>query len=112
MTFDDVTSGIHATSGHAQWYILYYYNKKKAREPVAHAHAITSGQSSSGHVISVRSFLVRAACGDVTSGSTTSSNATLAVLIYYWQVLMQSIVYQHTMYVISVSNFLTKTNLN
>ena len=27
-----------------QWYILYYYySKKKAREPVAHAHVITSG---------------------------------------------------------------------
>ena len=39
LTFDDVTSGSHATSGHAQWYILYYYySKKKAREPVAHAH--------------------------------------------------------------------------
>jgi hypothetical protein len=30
---------------HVQWYILYYYNSKKiAREPVTHAHAITSGQ--------------------------------------------------------------------
>jgi hypothetical protein len=28
-----VTSGSHATSGHAQWYILYYYySKEKARE--------------------------------------------------------------------------------
>jgi hypothetical protein len=33
--------GSHATSGHAQWYILYhYYCKKKAREPVAHAQNI------------------------------------------------------------------------
>ena len=54
-----VTSGSHVD--HAQWYILYYYySKKKTREPVAHAHAITSGHvtSSSGHVIS----------GDVISG--------------------------------------------
>jgi hypothetical protein len=44
MTIDDVTSGSQATSGHAQWYILYYYySKKKAWEPVAHAHAIISG---------------------------------------------------------------------
>ena len=44
VTLDDVTSGSHATCGDAQFYILYYYNsKKKAREPVAHAHAITSG---------------------------------------------------------------------
>jgi hypothetical protein len=76
--FDDVTSGSHV--GHAQWYILYYYySKKKAREPVAHAHAITSGHvpSSSGNVTSNDVI-----SGDVTSGS-TSSNTTLSVLIYY-----------------------------
>ena len=59
VTFDDVTSGSHV--GQAQWYILYYYySKKKALEPVAHAHAITFGHvtSSSRHVIS----------GDVISG--------------------------------------------
>jgi hypothetical protein len=40
----DVTSGSHVD--HVQWYILYYYNSKKiAREPVTHAHAITSGQA-------------------------------------------------------------------
>jgi hypothetical protein len=33
--FDDVTSGSHATSCHAQWYILYYYySKKKTREKI------------------------------------------------------------------------------
>jgi hypothetical protein len=55
MTIDDVTSGSQATSGHAQWYILYYYySKKKAWEPVAHAHAIISGHvtSSTGHMTS------------------------------------------------------------
>ena len=54
VTFDDVTSGSHATSGHAQLYILHYYGKKKARESVANAHAITSCHvtSSSGHVTS------------------------------------------------------------
>jgi hypothetical protein len=41
--------------------------KKKARESVAHAHAITSGNMTSG---------------DVTSGSSTS-NVALAVLKYY-----------------------------
>jgi hypothetical protein len=45
----------------------YYYGKKKAREPVAHAHAITSGHMTSG---------------DVTSGS-SASNVALAVLKYY-----------------------------
>ena len=36
-----VTSGSHV--GHTQWYILYYYyRKKKTRDLVAHAHAITS----------------------------------------------------------------------
>jgi hypothetical protein len=45
----DVTSGSHV--GYAQWYILYYYySKKKAREPIVHAHVITSG-----HVIDVTS---------------------------------------------------------
>ena len=76
--FDDVTSGSHV--GHAQWYILYYYySKKKAREPVVHAHAITSGHvpSSSGNVTSNDII-----SDDVTSGS-TSSNTTLSVLIYY-----------------------------
>ena len=39
VTFGHVTSGSHV--GHAQWYILhYYYSKKKAREPVAHAQNI------------------------------------------------------------------------
>ena len=43
----DVTSGSHV--GHAQ---CYYYSKKKAREPVAHVHAITSGHVISGYVTS------------------------------------------------------------
>ena len=30
-----VTSGSHATSGHAQWYILYYYGKKKGPEKLS-----------------------------------------------------------------------------
>ena len=62
MTLGHVTSGSHV--GHAQWYILYYYysKKKAAREPVAHAHAITS----------VTSLPVRAASDDVTSGSSLS----------------------------------------
>jgi hypothetical protein len=48
MTIDDVTSGSQATSGHAQWYILYYYySKKKGWELVAHAHAIISGHVTS-----------------------------------------------------------------
>jgi hypothetical protein len=42
VTLDDVTSGSHV--GYAQWYILYYYSKKKAPESVAHANAIISGQ--------------------------------------------------------------------
>ena len=42
----DVTFGSHV--GHAQWYILYYYSKKKVREPVVHADAITSVTSGSG----------------------------------------------------------------
>jgi hypothetical protein len=62
VTLPSITSGSHA--GHAQWYILYYYSKKKAREPVAHWHAITSGH--------VTSLPVRAASGDVNSGSTTT----------------------------------------
>ena len=61
VTFDNVTSGSHATSGHAQWCI---YSKKKAREPVAQAHAITSGHAPS-------------------SSGSSSSNASLAVPIYY-----------------------------
>ena len=49
-----VTSGSHA--GRAHLYILYYYySKKKVREPVVHAHAITS-------------------VTDVTSGSVTSGD--------------------------------------
>jgi hypothetical protein len=50
VTFGHVTSGSHATSGHAQWYILhYYYGKKKAREYAEH----TSGYDvTSGHVTS------------------------------------------------------------
>ena len=43
-------------------FLCYYCRKKKAREPVAHAHTITSGHVISGH----DSF------GDVTSGSSTS----------------------------------------
>ena len=39
VTFDDVTSGSHV--GHAQWYILYYYNsKEKPFEPDVHAQNI------------------------------------------------------------------------
>jgi hypothetical protein len=38
-----VTSGSHVDR--VQWYMLYYYySKKKAREPVAHTHAITFDQ--------------------------------------------------------------------
>ena len=70
-----VTSGSHV--GHAQWYILYYYHsKKKVREPVAHSHAITSGQGC---------FLLGPL--PVTSlpvaPPRSSRNATLSVLIYY-----------------------------
>jgi hypothetical protein len=37
VTFRHVTSGSHATYGHTQWYILYYYyGKKKAREYAEH----------------------------------------------------------------------------
>jgi hypothetical protein len=53
---------------------LYYYSKKKAREPVAHVHAITSGHvidAISGHVISGH-----VASGDITSGSTTWHHLT------------------------------------
>ena len=53
VTFGHITSGSQATSGHAQWYILYYYyGKKKVRELVAHAHVITSGHVTVGDVIS------------------------------------------------------------
>ena len=68
MTIDDVTSGSQATSGHAQWYILYYYySKKKAWEPVVHAHAITSDHVTSSDVISGQGRF-----RDVTSGSFAS----------------------------------------
>jgi hypothetical protein len=71
----DVTSGSHV--GHAQWYILYYYySKKKVREPVAHSHAITTGQGCflSGP-LPVTSHQV--------APPRSSRNATLSVLIYY-----------------------------
>jgi hypothetical protein len=83
VTFDDVTSGSHV--GHTQWYILYYYySKKKTREPVAHAQNIFPVMWPPVPVtwLPVKSFPVRAASSDFTSGS-SSSNATLAVPIYY-----------------------------
>jgi hypothetical protein len=58
----------------ASSYILYYYGKKKAREPVAHVHAIPSG-----HVIDVISGHIifgDVASGDITSGSTTWHHLT------------------------------------
>ena len=72
VTFDDVTSGSHV--GHAQWYVWYYYysKKKKTREPVAHAQNILLVRW-----LPVKSFPVKVASGS------SSSNATLAVLIYY-----------------------------
>ena len=80
VTFDDVTSGSHV--GHTQWYILYYYHsKKKTREPVAQSILPVMWLPVPVTWLPVKSFPVKAASGDVTSGS--SSNATLAVLIYY-----------------------------
>jgi hypothetical protein len=61
--FCHVKSGSHATSGHAQWYIL-HYSKKKARWPVARAHTITSGHVTFDHLISSHVIF-----GDVTSCS-------------------------------------------
>ena len=73
VTINDVTSGIHATSRHAQWYILYYYyTKKKRRNRCACArYHIRSRTSSSGHLTSGDVIPVRAACDDVTSSSTS-----------------------------------------
>ena len=55
VTFRHVTSGSHATYGHTQWYILYYYyGKKKAREYTEHTsgYDVTSGHVTSCDVIS------------------------------------------------------------
>ena len=55
VTFGHVTSGSHATYGHTQWYILYYYyGKKKAREYAEHTpgYDVTSGHVTSCDVIS------------------------------------------------------------
>ena len=65
-----------------QWYILYYYyENKKTPEPVAHAHVITYGHVTSGHVISCHDPVTSL---PVAPPHSTTSNATLAVLIYYW----------------------------
>ena len=58
----------HATSGHAQWYILYYYSKKKAREPVVRSFPWLT------------SLPVRAASVDVTSGDVASGSSSLLLL--------------------------------
>ena len=51
VTFGHVTSGSHASSGHEQRYILYYYHSKKKK-------------------LRATLFPVRAASGDVTSSNT------------------------------------------
>ena len=97
VTFDDVTFGGHATSGNAQWYILYYYySKKKAWEPFAHAYSILL-------VTWLASFLATSfpvtwfpvTILPVTSGSSTS-NVTLSVPIYYWTLRLVIVTYKLT----------------
>ena len=39
VTFGHVTSGCHATFGHEQWYILYFYYSKKKRRGCTSGHA-------------------------------------------------------------------------
>ena len=55
VTFGHVTSGSHATSGHAQWYILYYYYGKKKSAGMhflAYAEHTSGYDVASGHMTS------------------------------------------------------------
>jgi hypothetical protein len=71
-TFGHVTSGSHATFGHEQWYILYYYYSQKKPRGCTYGHAqnilpvMTSLPITWLHVTS---FPVWAASGDVTSSN-------------------------------------------
>jgi hypothetical protein len=66
--------------------IYYYYSKKKAREPVSHAHAITSVTSGSGTSVTVRAVPVTwlpVTSLPVAPPLSTSRNVAWTVLIYY-----------------------------
>jgi len=69
--------------------LYYYYSKKKARDPVAHVHAITSVTPVPVTSFPVPSLPVRAASSDVTSGSSSSLlpkydlNRAVIILTYY-----------------------------
>ena len=72
VTFGHVTSDSHATFGHEQWYILYYYCIKKKSRGIHFRGCAedTSGNDvTSGHMTSCDLIPVRAASGDVTSSN-------------------------------------------
>jgi hypothetical protein len=58
LMFDDVTSGSHATFGHAHWYILYYYYSRFAITRVIVLESsylfLTEGMFTSGYITKER----------------------------------------------------------